>query len=228
MPKRIVDGDGLWRSDKLSQVEPASFRAELANLIPLALANGSFECNPRLIWSRCYAYNRPDVTLEMVEKILAEFERVGILIRWEAGTKTWGYWVGIEKTGRLPSSSRQQKKHEAIGPTPPTHLLTGQPMASHSLTNGEAGSGIGSGSGIGKGNGLGVGCEGNDKLNGKTKTFPISEKATAKSKAKPKATPTLDLKPFKPLEQWTDEEFEARKLEIKKQAEQLMASKGMQ
>lgn len=40
MPKRIVDGEGLWRSDKLSEVTPAWIKAEYANLVPLALANG--------------------------------------------------------------------------------------------------------------------------------------------------------------------------------------------
>ena len=83
MPKRVIDGEGLWRSDKLAQIEPAWIRAEFANLIPLALANGSLECNPRLIWSRVYTYNRPEITLEQVEKhILAELERVKLLFRW--------------------------------------------------------------------------------------------------------------------------------------------------
>src|SRR4051812_37229114 len=107
MPKRIVDGDALWRSDKLGCVEPAWMRAELANLIPLALANGSFECNPRLVWSRVYVCNRPEITLEQVEQLLSELERAGILIRWNQGNKTWGYWVGIDKPGRLPATSRQ-------------------------------------------------------------------------------------------------------------------------
>lgn len=160
MPKRIIDGDALWRSDKLARVEPPCYRAELANLIPLALANGVFECNARLVWSRCYAYNRPDVSLETVEKMLGEFERVGILIRWSDDTgKTWGYWVGIHKPGRLPSSSRQSKKHEAIGPTPPAHLLSGQPMVSHNVANGEDGIGSGFGVGFGKGKGLGAGFD---------------------------------------------------------------------
>ena len=28
MPKRVVDGEGLWRSDKLARVQPAPWRAE--------------------------------------------------------------------------------------------------------------------------------------------------------------------------------------------------------
>jgi hypothetical protein len=32
MPKRVVDGDALWSSDKLNQIEPPSNCAEYANL----------------------------------------------------------------------------------------------------------------------------------------------------------------------------------------------------
>ena len=107
MPKRIVDGEGVWRSDKLARVEPAWMRAEYPNLIPLALANGVFEAGTRRTWSQVYSYNRTEITLADVEKILAEFERVKLLFRWtdEAG-KVWGYWIGIEKPGRLPGQSR--------------------------------------------------------------------------------------------------------------------------
>ena len=123
MPKRILDGEGVWRSDKLARVEPSWMRAEYANLIPLALANGVFEANPRRIWSQAYSYNRTDITLSDVEKILNEFERVKLLFRWsdEAG-KVWGYWIGIEKPGRLPGQSRWGK-NEAIGPSPPEEEL---------------------------------------------------------------------------------------------------------
>ncbi len=58
MPKRIIDGDAMWRSDKIAAIEEDWMRAEFAWLLANALANGSFECNPRLIWSRCYAYTR--------------------------------------------------------------------------------------------------------------------------------------------------------------------------
>src|ERR1700730_12859591 len=94
MPKRVIDGEGLWRSDKLAQVEPPSFRAEYACLLPLALANGVFEANARRIWATVYSYNRPDVNVEQVEKILAEFERVKLLFIWTDSGKIWGYCVG--------------------------------------------------------------------------------------------------------------------------------------
>jgi hypothetical protein len=123
MPKRVVDGDSLWSSDKLQQIEPESFRRELANLIPLALANGSFECEPRKIWQKVYAYNRPATTPAMVSALLNELERVGILFRWKTPDgKTWGYWIGVNKPGRLPPPS-DRKKGERLGAEPPQVLL---------------------------------------------------------------------------------------------------------
>lgn len=108
MPKRILDGEALWRSDKLNKVEPLEFRAEYANLLPLALADGSFESNPKRVWSDVYSYNRPDVTVDLVEDILKEFERVGLLVQKTDETgKLWGKWVGIES--RLPSDSTKDR-----------------------------------------------------------------------------------------------------------------------
>jgi hypothetical protein len=120
MPKRIIDGEGVWRSDKLAQVEPSSFRSEYTNLLPLALANGSFEVNARRIWSTVYSYNRPDIALAQVEQMLAEFERVKLRFRWidDATGKEWGYWVGIEKAGRLPTPRRLKDRHERMGLEP--------------------------------------------------------------------------------------------------------------
>ena len=154
MAKRIVDGAGVWRSDKLAKVEPEWVRAEYANLLPLALANGSFELNSRRIWSDVYSYNRQTITLEKVEKIiLPAFQRVGMLFTWIAEGKLWGFWTGIKKQGRLPSQSRLDKRHESVGPEPPADELAkylesmnGQPVVSQGLANGWEGSGSGSGS----------------------------------------------------------------------------------
>jgi len=152
MAKRVLDGEGLWRGDKLSRVEPTRYRSEYANLLPLALANGAFEANPRRIWSTVYSYNRPDVSPEEVEQILAEFEAVRLLFRWtepETG-KVWGYWVGIDKPGRLPGRSRRGR-NEAVGPEPPAQELRRfmDSNGVHNLPNGnEELPGFGSGSGI--------------------------------------------------------------------------------
>ena len=147
MPKRVVDGEGIWHSDKLATLRP-EIKPELANLIPLALANGSFECTPAKVWSKVYAENRPEVSLAHVEQMLDELERAKILFRWSAEGKTWGYWTGIEKPGRLPPPSRRGEtggRHEALGAEPPRAALdaflarqtSGQPMANHNLTNGQ-------------------------------------------------------------------------------------------
>lgn len=122
MPKRIIDGDRLWTSEKLRAVEPEEYRPEYANLIPLALANGSFECEPIRVQRDVYFYLRPSLSLADVNSILKELERVRLLFRWkdEVG-KTWGYWVGIEADGLLPSDSKM--KHYKKGPVPPSDLL---------------------------------------------------------------------------------------------------------
>lgn len=123
MPKRMLDGDRLWRSDKLRQVKPESFRAEYANMFPLALADGTFECNPDRVWYEVYAYNRPSVSAEVVRDILDEFERVKLLFRWQdSEDKTWGYWVGSEKTLPTPEQIRQSKYK--IGKVVPQQQLT--------------------------------------------------------------------------------------------------------
>jgi hypothetical protein len=122
MPKRVVDGDALWTSDKLALVEPEWMRGELANLIPLALPNNSFECDARKIWSRVYAYNRPSITPDIVEQILHEFRRVKILFTWQDGGKTWGFWIGSEKDGRCLSPS-QIHKYAHKGPGIPVDAL---------------------------------------------------------------------------------------------------------
>src|ERR1700722_14470064 len=106
MPKRVVDGEAIWQSDKLSQVSE-QWRGEYANLLPLAYANGTFECNPRLIWSKVYSYNRPNVTVDDVASILDQFEEAKMLFRWfDENGKCFGYFVGIDKSGRLPLPSR--------------------------------------------------------------------------------------------------------------------------
>jgi hypothetical protein len=70
MPKRVIDGDAIWSSKKLSNVQPAHYRAEYTNLLPLALANGVFECEPRLVYTTVYAYNREDISLADVIAML--------------------------------------------------------------------------------------------------------------------------------------------------------------
>jgi hypothetical protein len=122
MPKRVIDGEALWRSDKLSRVEPAWVRSEYANLIPLALANGVFESDAKRIWSQVYSYNRPYMGIEEVKTILAALERARLLFRWrDASGKEWGYWTNSDKPGRLPPASHRARF--VCGPEPPQEEL---------------------------------------------------------------------------------------------------------
>jgi hypothetical protein len=120
MPARVVDGDGLWRSKKLKKMSPA-FRGEYANLVPLAEANGVFDCDPDRVWSDVYAFNRPEIDVETVERILYELEAVDLLRRWTDKDKTWGYWTGIHKSGRLPTGVHL-KRYKNLPPEPPTEI----------------------------------------------------------------------------------------------------------
>jgi hypothetical protein len=159
VPKRVVDGEGIWRSDKINRIQPVWMRAEYANLLPLALADGSFECNPRRIWSLVYSYNRPDITPADVEAIFNEFGRVGLVFRWwDVKTeKDWGYFIGIDKSGRLPPPKRVAEHHETTGEgNLPLEELKEYERATNGSqwsTNGRPGFGLGSGSGSGLGSG---------------------------------------------------------------------------
>lgn len=163
MPKRVVDGDAVWKSMRLKKVEPPKYRAEFANLLPLALANGTFEVDPELVWAQVFAFNRPDVTPDDVVAMLDQFEKVKMLFRYEDEQgKSWGYWVGIEKAGRLPPPS--ERNREKRGPEPPSELLQeflGGSYPSHKqvIGGGSLGTGTGTGTGtcIGKGNCNGTG-----------------------------------------------------------------------
>lgn len=148
MPKRIVDGPGIWRSEKIRRIKPTWVRPEVANLIPLALANGTFEADPDRSWADVYSFNRPDIKPADVRTIFDSCEEVGLLFRWrDAGGKVWGFWVGIDKPGRLPGKSRRGK-NEAIGPEPPEEQLR-KFMDSNGIQK-LPGSGLGSGLGSGK------------------------------------------------------------------------------
>jgi hypothetical protein len=150
MPKRVLDGPGLWRSEKIRRVDPVRARPEFANLLPLALANGVFEADPDRIWADVYSFNRPDIKPADVRRILEAFERVKLLFRWTDETgKVWGYWVGIEKPGRLPGKSRRGK-NEAIGPEPPEEGLRAFLNVSMDSNGIHKLPGFGSGSGSGK------------------------------------------------------------------------------
>jgi hypothetical protein len=106
MPKRMIEGEGIWLSDKIAKL-PEKFRAEYANILPLALADGIFECEPRRVWCTVYAYNRPEITVEYVTEMLNLMEDVGLIVRAEHEGHKWAFFIGIDKPGRLPEPSKR-------------------------------------------------------------------------------------------------------------------------
>lgn len=104
MPCRVVDGEAVWTSKKLRKV-PEKYRLHYANWLPLAEANGTFELDHDMIWSRVYACLCPSVTSEEVKEIAKMFVEVGLIYKWNEHGKTWGYFRGNEKPGRLPAKT---------------------------------------------------------------------------------------------------------------------------
>jgi hypothetical protein len=109
MPIRFVDGEGVWGSRKLKQVTPDFFQPFYAGMIPLAMANGTFECDAATVQYRVCGFRQAHLSEEFIRMMLDEFERVKLLFRWKVGNKEWGYWAGIEKQGRLPADSQKYK-----------------------------------------------------------------------------------------------------------------------
>src|SRR5260370_20500603 len=144
MPKRMVDGEVIWGSSKIASL-PVWAKAEYANWIPLALANGVFECDVRSIWARVYSFNRPEVTPDQVQQILGVFEKSQLIQRFKEKNGTiWGYFIGIQKEGRPPTPSRINRKEAVCGPDPPQRFLR------RYVRNASEGSGSGCGSGSGE------------------------------------------------------------------------------
>jgi hypothetical protein len=205
MPKRVLDGEALWRSKKLRQVQPVKFRAEFANLLPLALSTGSFECDADTIWTDVYAFNRPDVTPEDVAAILDAFEQAKLLFRWTAKQdgKVWGYWVGIDKEGRLPTGGVYAHAKKGLLPPPVEYMeFAGVTVVERSVnvqgtvderTGKGSGSGLGHGTGIGLGFGLGVGVPTSTSSNPNSQTNERgSNSSTLNSTTSTPTNPQLD------------------------------------
>ncbi len=117
----MIDGEALWTSRKVRKL-PDKFRLHYAWWLPLAEANGVFEADPDLIWSKIYAFVLHDLSVEEVRQILNEFVKVDLVRTWEEKGKTWGYFTGISKEGRLPGPS-QLPRYKNLPPAPPTDLV---------------------------------------------------------------------------------------------------------
>jgi hypothetical protein len=156
MPSRMIDFDALWSSDKLAACKE-SVRAEYSWFYGLADANGAFEINLRAIHSRVSAI-RPKLSAKRIGAVFEEFHQNGLLFKWVTNGKTYGFWTGSDKTGRLPKLS-ERHRYKRFAPDVPKQELaeyesrfTRDAVASTSLL------GVGVGLGLDrKGDGIGVG-----------------------------------------------------------------------
>ena len=179
MPKRVLDGEAMWTSRKIAQIQPLKFRAEYSWVYPVAHSNSAFEFDERELWVRCYGFARPDIDLETATAIFTEFQRVGLLFVWVEGGRQYGYWTGSDKPGRRPRKSwlERERKNGTLPPDPPEAELqaflskgddnnarqeraANTPEACMEHAQGVLGtpkrvSGIGTGIGTGRGNGKG-------------------------------------------------------------------------
>ena len=124
MPKRVIDGEAVWGSNRLTTVPPSAQR-EYPWLYPLADSNGSFEItNLRTIWGKVYI-NRPDVPdVQNLDAILRDYNNRGLLFIWEQDGKRYAHWTNSHKPGRLPPKSRRAIRHEnLLAPIVPTAEL---------------------------------------------------------------------------------------------------------
>jgi hypothetical protein len=123
MPKRVLDGEAMWGSTKLSEL-PEWMVPEYSWLYPLADANGSFEItNLRIIWGKVAAI-RPHLTLENLQEIMRAFHEHGVLFIWERDGKRYGHWTGSDKPGRLPRESRRTARYgPLLAPPVPAQQL---------------------------------------------------------------------------------------------------------
>ena len=117
MPKRVIDFDAMWGSDKLAACADWA-QAEYAWLYGLADASGCFELtNLRVIWGRVAAI-RGNLTIERLEQVFAEFQDKGLLFVWEHEGKRYAHWTGSDVPGRLPPPSWRMRLEKFAPPVP--------------------------------------------------------------------------------------------------------------
>jgi hypothetical protein len=121
MPKRVIDFDAMWASDKLAACAEWA-QAEYAWLYGLADCAGSFEMtNLRVIWGRVAAIRR-SFSMERLEQVLDEFQEQGLLFVWNESGKRYGHWTGSDVPGRLPPPSWRIRL-ERLAPAVPQELF---------------------------------------------------------------------------------------------------------
>jgi hypothetical protein len=153
MNGRVLIGDAIWTSKKIASLQPPTIRAEYSWLYSLAGPNGVFEIDLRAIWVRCYAFGRPEISVEDIGSILTAFEGAGLLFVWEGNGKRFGFWTNSDKPGRRPRPTwlKRYAKQGKLDPDPPqdalkTYLETmaarGEHAGSVQTARGEHGTGV--------------------------------------------------------------------------------------
>jgi hypothetical protein len=121
VPKRVLDFDAMWGSDKLACCADWA-QAEYAWLYGLADASGCFEItNLRVIWGRVAAI-RGNLTIERLEQVFVEFQDRGLLFVWEHEGKRYAHWTGSDVPGRLPPPSWRMRLERFAPPVPKQRL----------------------------------------------------------------------------------------------------------
>ena len=121
MPKRVIDFDAMWGSDKIAACAEWA-QAEYAWLYGLADASGCFEItNLRVIWGRVAAIRR-NLSIERLEQIFQEFQDKGLLFVWEYEGKCYAHWTGSDVPGRLPPPSWRMRLEKFAPPVPKQKL----------------------------------------------------------------------------------------------------------
>jgi len=90
----------------------------------MAEANGTFEASPSRVYAKIYSYLLPSFTKKRVQSVLDAFVRAGLVYLWEEQGKSWGYFVGIEKSGRLPDY-RHLDRYKNLPPNCPNREKRG-------------------------------------------------------------------------------------------------------
>jgi hypothetical protein len=130
MPKRVIDFDAMWASDKLAACAEWA-QPEYAWLYGMADCAGCFELtNLRVIWGRVAAIRR-SFSIERLEQVLDEFQDKGLLFVWNESGKRYGHWTGSDVPGRLPPPSWRNRL-ERLAPAVPRELF-GKYVAAHSV-----------------------------------------------------------------------------------------------
>jgi hypothetical protein len=130
MPKRVIDFDAMWASDKIAACAEWA-QAEYAWLYGMADCAGCFELtNLRVTWGRVAAIRR-SFSIERLEQVLNEFQDKGLLFVWNESGKRYGHWTGSDVPGRLPPPSWRNRL-ERLAPAVPRDLF-GKYVAAHSI-----------------------------------------------------------------------------------------------